>query len=104
MRRACGLERALGLVSREVDWKREASKKNRVSKVEWDLRERYYVRASANRLPRVAEAGEEAGLLVERGAVFHNRCTKSSEAAREADGEQTGTPLFLCLVLADPCT
>ena len=87
VRRAYGLERAFEDVSREVDWKRPDGKKNWVSKVKWDLCDRYDVRTLANRPSRVAEVDEEARQSTERDAAFHKWYTKSSEAARKAEGE-----------------
>ena len=89
---------------KEVDWKKTAGKEIWVSRVEENLCERYYVRTLVNYRPRVAEVGEEAGQSRERGAALHNWDTNSSEAARGTAGELLGTPLVLCLVLADPCT
>ena len=75
-----------------------------MSRVKWDLYGRHDERALAFRPSGVPEVNEEAQQSMKRGAASLRWDTKSSKAARGAKGECLGTPLFLCLVLAELCT
>ena len=81
VRRAYGLERAFEDIEKEADWKRQ-DKKNWVSKVKWDLYDRYDMRNQNMRSARVAAVDEEAKQAMERDAAFHKWYAKSSEAAK----------------------
>ena len=87
VRRAYGLERAFEDVHAEVDWKRPDGKKNWMSKVKWDLCDRYDLRNLVARGSRIADVDEEAKQAMERDAAFHKWYTKSAEAARKTEAE-----------------
>ena len=87
VRRAYGLERAFEDCRKESDWKRADGKKNWVSKVKWELCDRYDTRNLNMRSARVAAVDEEAKAAMERDAAFFKWYTKSMEAAR-ATSEQ----------------
>lgn len=82
VRKACGLECALEDVEKESDWKRPDGKKTWVTRVKWDLDDRYDMRNIAYRSAKVLEADEEAKQAMERDAAFFKRYNKPGEAAK----------------------
>ena len=77
VRRAYGLERAFEECRTEPDWKRQEGKKGWVTKVKWDLCDRYDVRGTAARGGRVPAVDEEARQAMERDAAFHKWYSKA---------------------------
>jgi glutathionylspermidine synthase len=77
VRRAYGLEKAYEDCYKIEDWKRPDGKKSWVSKVKWDLCDRYDLRGKSSQTTKVLEADEEARQAMERDAAFMKYYTKS---------------------------
>ena len=78
-RRAYGLERAFEDCFQEEDYRRPDGKTKWVSKVKWDLCERYDVRNQIMKSTKVPVADEEARQSMERDAAFFKYYTKAAQ-------------------------
>lgn len=69
-------------MNKESDWKRPDRKNNWMSRVKWDLCDRYDVRNYNSRPARVPTVDEEGRQSMERDAAFQKWYANGSSTAR----------------------